>query len=50
MLKLEKLCYFFSNEIGFSRAIFLGKRRQLFEEIGPEKEPIERKGKHQVWE
>jgi len=48
--KLEKLCRFISSETGISHAIFVGKKRKLFEEISAKEKPIERKGKRQVWE
>ncbi len=50
MLQLEKICRFISAESGISHAIFVGKRRKLFESIEKDKEPVERKGKRQVWE
>jgi len=50
MVKLETLCRFISNESGISHAIFVGKKRKLFEDIAEDKAPIERKGKQMVWE
>jgi 2-polyprenyl-3-methyl-5-hydroxy-6-metoxy-1,4-benzoquinol methylase len=50
MNKLEKICRFISNEKGISHAIFMGRRRKLFEDVEADKKPIERRTKQQVWE
>lgn len=50
LYKLENLCRFLSSENGISHAIFIGKRRRVFEEVAKDELPIERKGKREVWE
>lgn len=49
MLKLEKVCRFFSDINGISHAIFLGQRRPL-EIPDPRLQPVERPKKREVWE
>jgi 2-polyprenyl-3-methyl-5-hydroxy-6-metoxy-1,4-benzoquinol methylase len=49
LLKLEKICRFFSDANGISHAIFIGQRRPL--EI-PEfrQQPVEKSKKREIWE
>lgn len=49
MLKLEKVCRFFSDISGISHAMFIGQRKPL--EIPPPfQQPVERPKKREVWE
>lgn len=51
LLFLEKICRALQGDSGISHAIFLASRRPLQSLDLPKDEiPIERKGKHQVWE
>lgn len=50
LLSLEKLCKTIASESGISHAIWLGKRRPFIEYTPVKEQPIERKGKKQVWE
>lgn len=50
LLMLESISRFFWQEEGISHAIFLAKRRPLFEPPPPDQQPIERRTKKIVWE
>lgn len=50
LIYLEKLCRTLSPVRGISHAIWIGKRKPLQEHTPVEDQPIERKGKRQVWE
>lgn len=50
LLFLEKICKFIWSEFGISHAIFIGKRRPLFEKLPSDEIPREIKHKKQVWE
>ncbi len=50
LLLLEKFCHALWQENGVSQAIFIGKRRKLFQELPKDQIPKEHKQKRQVWE
>lgn len=50
LLILESISRFIWQEEGISHAIFLAKRRPLFEPPPPDEQPIERRTKKIVWE
>lgn len=50
LLGLESLCKSISGSNGISHAIWIGKRRPLVEFTPKDDQPVERKGKQQVWE
>lgn len=50
LLKMEKMCKFFSDPTGISHVMFIGIRRPLVETPPPGMEPIETKLKKTVWE
>lgn len=47
---LENVSQFIWSDSGISHAIFIGARRPLIEPPAPEKEPVERKHRKEVWE
>lgn len=49
LLKLEKVCRFFSDINGISHVIFIGQRRPLEIPV-PRQHPVERSKKREVWE
>ncbi len=50
LLFLERICHSIWHESGVSQAIFIGKRRKIFQPLPKDQIPRETKHKKQVWE